>query len=567
MTKRARRPIPHDTVGAICTLATAVALTGCYTGWAGDLDQEEEEGPASTGADGGSDDGNRAGSEPEARDVPVSGMRRLTAAEYDATVMSLLGVPVASALLLPEDPRTPYDNDYTLQQPSDALVSGAELLAGDLAALALSTEEGRDRVVGCTPNGAADEACFEQFVVDFGKRALRRPLTEEQRLAFTSLHAISIEEGDFYAGVETAVRAFLQHPQFLYRVEVGTPVENQPGLFALDDWEVASRLSYVLWGTMPDQPLFDAAETGELGQTATLTELVRWMLEDDRASTRVQRFHALWLDFEQLPHSAELSAALNMETSALIERVVFEERRPWLDLLTSAETHLDAMLAEHYGLPAPNGDEAGWVPYPEGSGRKGLLSHGSFLSLGGAFGDTSPTLRGIAVRTRLFCEPELQVPEDVDPDNAPQSEESPCKWDRYAAHRADPGCASCHAAIDPIGFGLENYGPDGRFRTHDVDLPQCEILGEGEVPGIGTFSGPGELADLVIEDGRIERCVATQFYRFAMGRFELDQTDKTFIDALMQGVDEDAPLVFDQMVISLLTSPEFRFRRDEDTEE
>jgi hypothetical protein len=552
----------------VCGVATSLTLAGCYTGWSGDHARAESSDSTGTNDDNpGSDSGADPDNEAEVEAVPVSGLRRLTAAEYRSTIESLLGLTVDAVLLLPEDPRTPYDNDYTQQQASEALVAGVELLAGDLAAQVLSTEAGRDQVVGCTPGDAQDEACFEQFIEDFGKRALRRPLTEEQRTAFSSLHAISVEENDFYAGVEVAVRAFLQHPQFLYRVEIGTPVDNLPGVFALDDWEMASRLSYLLWGTMPDRALLDAAEAGELRQAETLHEIAHRMLEDEQAQARIRRFHALWLDFEELPHPAVLSAALDRETSALVKRIIFEERRPWVDLLTADETYVDAVLAEHYGLPMPDDTGTHWVRYPDDSGRKGLLSHGSFLSLGGAFGDTSPTQRGIAVRTRLFCENELTAPEEVDPDNPPEStDDAVCKWDRYEAHRADPGCAGCHAQLDPIGFGLENYGPDGRFRTHDVDLPQCEIKGEGQVPGIGSFSGPGELADLVLQDGRIERCVVTQFYRFAMGRFELDHYDWTFLDALTE-FDEDAPLVFDQMVVNLITSPEFRLRRDEEPEE
>ncbi|MEM6993521.1 MAG: DUF1592 domain-containing protein [Myxococcota bacterium] len=551
----------------------ALALqTGCYAGLGGDDavgDGGTTDGgdPAQGDSSGGGDDEADGGepADPEAPDpqrVAISGARRLTAAEYTATVRTLLDLEVDASLLLPEDPRTPYDNDFTLQHASEALIAGAELLASDLATASLETDAGRGLVVGCEPTAPDDAECFAAFVDGFGPRVLRRPLTDEQRDALMALQAVGVEQDDFYAGVEAAVRGLLQHPQFLYRIERGTAVEGSDVL-ALDDWEVASRLSYLLWGDMPDAALFADAADGALTSEVGIVTATERMLDDPRTLRQVQRFHALWMDFEQLPHSAELSDALSRETAALIERVVFDEQRPWVELLLASETYLDETLAEHYDLPTPAGGE-GWIEYPDDSRRQGLLSHGSFLSMGGAFDDTSPTQRGIAIRTRLFCEPDYSPPPEIDADNPPVSETSPCKWDRYVAHREDPGCAACHQQYDPIGFGLENYGPDGRYRTHDVGLPQCEIQSEGEVVGIGTFSGPLELANLLVADGRIEDCVAKQFYRFAHGRFELGNADAAAIDGLLA---EEEPLVFDQMILDMVRAPEFRHRREETPED
>lgn len=556
---------------------SALLTTACYqglpgpSGLSGGGSETAETGAASTGAAGESGDDETGGDEtptPEdAADVAVSGLRRLTAAEHDATLRDLLGDEMGdSVLFLPEDLRTPFDNDYTEQEPAQSLVSGAYLLASDAAARLTADPVRLAEVVGCTPTGPDDAACFESFIRDFGRRAFRRPLTEAEVSAYVELLDFAVERGDFAAGVEAALRTILSAPSFLYRVEIGEPVDGAPDVFALRDYEVATRLSYFLWGTTPSDELLDDADAGRLRSREDVRAALSWMMEDERALDRITRFHALWMGYEQLPGEYDLAVAMETENRALMQRVIFDEKRPWQELIRSEETFVGDMLAEHYGIPLPGSDEPVWTSFGE-SGRKGLLSSGSFLSIGQKFGDTSPTQRGLLIRTRLLCmdipppDPDL----NVDVDEPPGDPEDQCKWDRYAAHRAEgTSCASCHELFDPIGFGLEAYGPLGELREHEPGRPECTIAGEGQISEIGSFSGPGELADVLLQSETVNRCVATQLYRFAMGRYELDETDERFIDAMDESIGE-GDFRFDELVDTLVTSDAFLFRRTEES--
>jgi len=565
------------------------ALGGCYSGVAGNGAGEGASSASAGSADGGSSasagDGASDGSGSEAGDagsedagsdgggsapthaVAPSGMRRLTIDEYDNTLRDLLlDDSRSSDLLLPKDVRNPFDNDFTEQIPSQALIEGAYLLAADAAGRLLADASKRDQVVGCVPAGPDDAVCFGQFIDAFGRRALRRPLTPIERDTYLALLDYGIETGDFYTAVDTAVRAFLQDPEFLYRVELGEPVAGEPGMFRLDDWEVGTRLSYFLWGSTSPDWLLDRAEEASLTNTEGIRSAALELLADARAQTRIDRFHALWLGYENLPHAADLSMAMRAETDALIKKVVFDDDLPYAELFTATETFLDDKLADHYGLPRPGGST--WVGYGD-SGRAGILSHGSFLSVAGKFGDTSPTQRGILIRTRLFCQDIPPPPPDVNVDDeVPTTETVFCKYDRYAAHRQG-GCASCHNLTDPIGFGLENYDQQGRYRTHEADDPDtsedestCVIAGDGELVGIGSFRGPAELGQLMLDSGLVERCVATQLYRFAMGRYELDQHDLAFIDLLQQNVGTPG-FHFADLAVEFVANEAFRFRREQ----
>lgn len=495
----------------------------------------------------------------EAKLAGVSGLRRLTVDEYDNTLVDLLGDDTRpGSALLPKEGRMPFDNDFQEQVASQALIEGAEKLAGDAASRLLAAPVRRDEVVGCTPSGPGDEVCFASFIERFGRRALRRSLTSEELTSYTSLLAMGVEANDFYMGVETAIRAFLQDPHFLYRVELGTPVGG--GLFKLSGTEVASRLSYLLWGSMPTDDLLDRAEAGELDTSDGVRAVAELMFEDQRARARAARFHAMWLGYENLKHEASLSAAMQAETRALLDRVIFDEDRVWQDLLREDETFVSDQLATHYGLAPPGSDTPSWVKYGD-TGRKGLLSHGTFLSNGSKFSDTSPTMRGLAIRTRLFCQEIPPPPAGVITDEPPPDTGSPCKADRYAAH-AQPGCDGCHNLVDKVGFGLENFDHQGRFRTHDEGLEQCEIEGQGEIEGIGTFQGPAGLSDLVLESGLVNNCVATQFFKFSMGRSKLDSSDEKLITQLAAELGS-GDFRFEDLILEHVGNPAFGYRHDE----
>jgi len=542
------------------TLFLALALIASGAGCTGQI--ADPAGGAGSGDDRSGGDGRPGGSSADPLSEPgglgPQGIQRLSRAEYRATLEVLLGFDIAGDVeLLPEDAETPFDNDYGTQLPSAALVEGARSIADRATETVMADPTLRDRLVGCTPSGPSDEACFRDFVERFGRLALRRPLSPEEIDRYAAVQSFSVDAGDFYVGAALVTRALLQDMELLYRIEIGEPVEGTPGLFRLTPFELASRASYLLTGGPPDDALLDAAASGELVDDAVLREEAARLLATDAGRERVERFHAMWLGYEQMPVGGDLGQAFRSETDALVERVIFEERASWLELFEAEESFVTAELAEHYGLEAPATPEGDWVPYGD-TGRRGLLSHGSFLSGGTKFGDTSPVLRGILVLERLLCREVPDPPPMVNTDEPPVSETgSDCKWDRYAAHRTG-GCAGCHSQIDPIGFGLEGYDAQGRYRSHDPGLPECTIQDDGEVSGLGEFSGPAELGGLLIASGELDLCATRQLFRFAVGRQDTTADDAVVAALLDRFRTGDHRL--DELLVELVATEAFRYR-------
>ncbi len=539
----------------ILCAATALGLGGCYSG-VGDLDGAG--GASADGADAGDD-----GPVPQevADEVGVSGLRRLSIVEYEQTIVDLLGLtPQQVQELLPADTLTPFDNDFTTQIASEALIKGLELVAGDIAEQVVASPQLREAIVPCEPTGPDDAACYREFLASFGRRALRRPLADAELERFGTLLYRAVEADDFWAGVGAALRLLLQHPEFVYRVEVGEPVDETPQLHRLDGFEVGARLSYFLIGSTPPDWLLDAAQAGDLDGASGITSAATTLLDDPRARARMARFHSLWLAYENLSREG-IYGDMHAETQALVERVVFDDRGPWADMLTATETFVTPELAEHYGLSVPA--EAAWVPYGD-SGRGGLLSHGAFLSVGAKFGDTSPTQRGLLVRTKLFCQ-EIPLPPPelmVDVCEPPQADPNDCKIDQYFMWQEE-ACQHCHRLMDPIGFGLEAYDASGAFRTAEADRPECTIPGDGDFAGVGTFNGPAQLADLALQSGMVEDCVARQLYRFAVGRTELDDHDEVFLERLVADGSGADGLSMMEFIGAYVASDAFRYRREE----
>jgi hypothetical protein len=495
-----------------------------------------------------------------------SGARRLTQVELDNTLRDLLGDDTAPASrLLNEDEFRPFDNDYTIQQASAALISSLELLAEQVAERAVADPDRRTALVPCAPASAGDEACFREFLESFLPRAFRRSVNAEDIDAYIPLLAFASEdnavvENDFYTAVQLAISATLQDPEFLYRIEEGSPGDTA-GLLELDGYELASRMSYLLWASMPDDALFAAAAAGSLGSPQGRRAEAQRMLDDPKARTQLHRFHSMWLGYRSIPHSPELVAAFNRETSALIDRVILDEPGSYLRLFTMDETFVDDALADHYGLPRPP-DGKGWVSY-EGTGRAGILGHGSVLAAFGKFEDTSPTQRGILVRTRFMCEEVPRPPPNVDTDQPPQSAmDAVCKYERYAEHRdQSSSCAGCHSLVDPIGFGLENYDMAGRYREHDDGMPECVIEGSGEIVGVGSFRGPGELSQLLVDNDYVDACAVQQFLTFALGRSPSDYEAELLAE--MVGAFRSSGHDFQAFMVDFVASERFARRAEE----
>jgi hypothetical protein len=504
---------------------------------------------------------------PTPTQASISEARRLSQAELDHTLRDLLGDTTGPATrLLSEDEYAPYDNDYSLQRVSAALIESLEALAADVADRATADPAVRARIVPCVPASDGDAACFRMFVESFVSRAFRHPIPSEEVAAYMPLLVFATEvnpyvETDFYTAVNLVIRAVIQDPEFLYRIEVGTPTDV-PNVSALDGHEIATRMAFLLWGTTPDEELLADATAGRLDTSDGRRAVAERMLDHDRAREQLHRFHAMWLGYRSIPVPAALAAGFDHQTSALVDRVVFEEDRDYLDLFTLGETYLDADLAAHYGLPAPATPE-GWVPYPTDTGRAGILAHGSVLAAFSKFTDTSPTQRGIFVRTRLMCQTIAPPPPDVNVDVPPgDGGDAICKSDRYTLHRdGSTSCGSCHQLMDPIGFGLERFDVQGRFRLHDDGRPECPIDGEGDLPGFGTFSGPAELGQMLAEQGEIDDCVVRQLWEFAQGREAMAVEE----DAITQTVDTFRAngRSMRTLLVEMVASPRFALRAEE----
>lgn len=543
--------------------AGLLLVAGCYSGVEVDAAADSTLPPGQSGGDTTEpeDDANDSGGQAEEPEVPQlvarSGMRRLTRVEFVDTVADLTGVVVDGATSLPSDDLLPFDNDYTVQAESASLIVAVESLATEVADAVVGDPARWAAIVPCSAD-AVDEVCFGDFLRTFGRRALRRPITDDEAARWADWMLEEADAaGDPSLAVATALRLFMQHPEFLYRIDSGEQTDDDAEIVRLDDWAVASRLSFLLWGVGPDDALLDAAGEGRLGTPADIEVEALRMLADDRAKERVQRFHAMWMGYEVMAIGGDLGDAMRAETGALINRIVFDEERPWQELFRSSETFVDDALAEHYGIEAPTNPAGDWVDYGE-SGRAGVLSHGTFLSNGFKDGDTSPIVRGQVVSTMLLCLDVPEPPPNVPP--PPPHEEGACKIEEAAAHLTQASCAGCHAMLDTLGFGLENYDEFGQWRAHDVGRPECEIEGDGEVPGVGAFNGPGELGTLIADSELLNACLAKQAYRFAVGRTELDEVDTALIERTREALG-DGDFEFKQMLLQHVTDPAFGFAR------
>lgn len=494
------------------------------------------------------------------RALGPSTMRRLSRAEYAAAVLAVAGeAPTAAELAtLPGDSVSPFDNDLTTQAPSAALVESVRSVASAITERVFASADKRAALLGCTPTAPDDAACLRAFIAHSGRLALRRPLEREEVDGYASMGRLAVDANDFDAAARVVLQALLQDVEFLYRIELGSRVADD--VVALAPYELAARLAFTLWGAPPDDALLDAVGTGALNTQQGIRETALTMLRDERAVARVSRFHAMWLGYEDMPHSPEMAALFRRETDALVRRVVFEERTSWLELFRADDTFVDDKLATHYGLAVTGETGPTWRSYGS-TGRQGILSHASVLSNGGSgAGDTSVIRRGLFVRDRLLCDtippppPELDVNVDQPPAPGPDD----CKQDVIARHSADPACSACHALIDPIGKGLERFDLAGRYRTHEPDKDFCPLDGVGTLDDQGAFEGPAGLGELLMESELLDACAVEQVLRFTAGRKTM-RADAESIDATVAWW-RASGLQLDTLLAEIVASPAFRHR-------
>jgi hypothetical protein len=513
--------------------------------------------------------GTDTGDEPPTDDPPNpwerTALRRLTTAQYVNTIRDLLGEQVVvPENLEPDLVLDLYANIGASQVSTSNLgVENFELAAIEIAGQVFSDEEWRQWLVGCDPD-VGD--CVRQFLTQFGRAAFRRPLTtaEVDRYA-AAVAEVTVIQRDPWAGLQYGVAAMLQSPNFLYLIEVG---EEDPdtGRIRYTSHEMAARLSYLLWDSLPDATLDARANAGELVEPGVIEEEARRLLSDVRARRAFRRFFDEYLtlaavesvvkDPEIYPQvTPELLAAMRAEVLRLTEDIAFAHR-PLTDLLHANETYVNADLAALYGVAAPTSvDEEGFgiVTLPEP--RRGILGSAAFLAVNGRVTRTSPTLRGMFVQSRLLCYDLPPPPPDVTGELPEPPDGSPATMrELLAEHVSNDQCASCHNKVDPIGLALENFDGIGAHRLDDQGLPLD--LG-GELDG-SSFEGIAGLVDVLGADPRVTDCIARQMFRYAVGQVENDELEP-IVAALGQRLGE-VEHDFVDYTVDLVLSEAFRFR-------
>jgi uncharacterized protein DUF1592/uncharacterized protein DUF1588/uncharacterized protein DUF1595/uncharacterized protein DUF1585 len=431
-------------------------------------------------------------------------------------------------------------------------------------------------LVPCKPSSARDVKCRDQFVRTFGLRAFRRPLEASEFDRYAALFNSQARQGKttgrFLEGARVVVEAMLQSPKFLFHVEGGAGGRYR-------DYDIASRLSYFLWDTMPDQGLLDAAAKGELGTADGLERVARRMLERPLARQAVDEFFAEWLRFDRTMGSVkdrrrypeftpELAAMMVQETRLLLGNLVWNDGN-FMEAFTADYSFLNSDLAGVYGLPAPAG-EFERVKFPAASRRAGLLGQASFLTSNAGPVETSPTARGIFIREQMLCQHIPNPPPGVNTQVPEPSAERPLlRRQRMQAHVENPTCASCHRLMDPIGFGLENYDAIGRWRDSEViefesarrgsppKTVELPIDAKGEIAGLtnAAFAEPKQIGRLLADSRACQECVVKQAFRYAFGRLETPADRETIRKAF--DVFRESGFKFKELLVALVRSPQF----------
>lgn len=474
-------------------------------------------------------------------------LRRLTRAEIRNSLLDVIGIDASAVNGLPEDvvdeAINVFENESSLQSISSTVISGYERFAEQYAALVLANRTAVDRIAGCVPARVDDQACFQMFARKAGRLLLRRTITTAELTRFSVLLTRATAMSNYYVAPSLMVQVFIQHPEFLYRFESGTELTN---------YEIASRMSYLLWGSAPDNALMNAADAGLLKDEMEREREARRMLTDARARKQWKSFHSQWLGYANVVLPANLSAAMTQETDKLIDYIGFDSNADWMDLFTHDETWATPALSQHYALSG--GNTTGWVPYTNDRGG-GILSHARFLAQGSKFGDTSPTLRGYRILKRVLCVKLGPVPVGIDPDNPPAGAPGSCKAQTYNM-RTQPACMGCHEPMDGIGFGLENYSPTGQWRATEPSRSSCNISGNGKLLG-DAFNGSRALGERLAKHPETVSCAARQLFRFTTGRADTT-SDSATISAMAAQYGQTPE--FKSMLLSLVKTPGFIHR-------
>ena len=562
------------TVGMAVLLALASA---CYAGAdaSEDADSTPSAGPGATATDddgtpttSAGDDtmGDDTGAPAEFDPAPVR-LRLLLARHYQNSIRDLLGEPAAALAAPPIDTAI---NGFEAIAAAQVALTDSAVDVYEKSARAVAAEAMKDTVriaglLGCQPTGPDDDACHRSFVTTFGRLIWRRPLATEEIDRYTAVaQDAALQFADFNAGVEAAIFTFLQSPYFLYQVEVGEPDPNAPEERALTSIEMATRLSYFLLDTTPTAELLTIAENGGLGTPDEVRAVAEVMVEAPGARLALGSFYAEVLKLRTIEALAKdpniypqfspaLAVAMRQETLALVDDVAFTADSDFRDILDAPYTFVNGPLAALYGLiPDPNalGDQWQRFDLPVEGKRGGILGQSAFLASFSHISSTSPTLRGKFVREALMCMGMPPPPPDV-VTKLPEGAEYKTMRDRLAQHLNEP-CVGCHALMDPIGLGLENFDGIGIFRTveNGVVLDTSETIAT-----LGDFDGARELGTLLRDSPDVTECMVRNLFRHATGHLELkgerpalDDLDLAFADAGYRMKD---------LLVELVASPAF----------
>jgi mono/diheme cytochrome c family protein len=440
-------------------------------------------------------------------------------------------------------------------------------LRGPLSVTGMSDSESRKRIFICYPRETAEEtACAKNIIVNMAERAFRRPLNEQDTSELLGFYEKSRKGSDFETGVRDALSAIMVSPHFIYRAETGSNGET----LALNDFELASRLSFFIWSSVPDTELLTLANKGQLHEPAVLKKQITRMLADARSKSLVKDFTAQWLNLAKLDEIRPNAGQFRYASGRLDPRPMFkEELNLFVDsvlrsdqsvtkLLNADYTFLNERLAMQYGIENIKGSKFRKVQLTDNT-RNGLLGKGAILMLTANPNRTSPVLRGAWILERLLGTPPTPPPPGVEAlkENGFGKAATTVR-ERLEKHRANPTCFGCHGVMDPLGFALENFNTVGQFRTFDPDT-QTAIDSSGVLPDGKAIKGPADLVQaLVARSDMFVETLTQNLMTYALGR-EIDYKDMPTVRKIARAAAKDGNR-FDSIVYNVVTSNAFGMR-------
>jgi hypothetical protein len=495
---------------------------------------------------------------------PAAGMRRLTTEEYSRSLRDLVGGSIAVSV----EPDTRVDGFFKLGASRTAVSPlGTELYykAAYQTIDAIWSDPAKRSVwVDCEPSTGA--ACARQVMARFGRRAWRRPLTSEELDRYANL---AVKTGDLLsdrsAGLQNAMAGLLQSPHFLYRIELGEPDTTSPGRIRYPDHEIATRLSYFLVDSLPDEPLLAAADRGELATVDGIRSQAKRILDSPAGRESIRGFAR---DLFNLPavdivpkdpmlypeFTPALRASMREEFERMWETAAFASPGGLLDVFTTRSTFVDDGLAALYGLPSPGRGMMVPATLPDTGERAGILGTSAFLSVRAKISETTPTLRGRFVREVLMCQKVPDPPPNVNINiQPPPPGVMMTKRQQLEQHRTSPSCAACHSLMDTIGLTMENFDAIGRYRDMDRGLP---IDVSGNLDGV-SLSGPRELGQRMRENAAVHGCMVRNFFRYVIGLNE-SSGGEAWIPELERAFDQSGQR-FADFALAFVTSDLFRY--------